>query len=483
MRTGDLTSSIEHALERLGIGLLVLESFEIQYVSNAMVEVLGYDLEELQALDVFDLIPFASDRDFAKERARQRREEPEISYGPLVYPARHKDGQTVHLEVSTVPVAAARILVLARDVTQQVANARRAQQAHKMQAIGQLASGIAHDFNNYLTVVRLLTESMRSDPASARADLDELEKLTEHSARLTQQLMTFGGKDVRRPVVLDINVVVFEMLSMLERLTGERVELVPQLEPGLPPIQLDEGQLQQVVVNLVVNAGRAVEGGGKIFVETSSVPDRDDVVSLEVRDDGIGMEREVLERATEPFFSSRPEESTGMGLAIVYGIVQQSGGSLDIESEPGQGTTVRLLLPVAERPFQRAAPAAGTETTPDAPRVLLVEDEPVIRRHLIPSLEGRGFKVEGLGDGTSAIERINTGSPVDVLVTDIRLPGADGNDVATAFRLVNPEGVIVFVSGYPERFEGLTDGARVEFLRKPFSAAELTQAIEELLAT
>jgi signal transduction histidine kinase/ActR/RegA family two-component response regulator len=404
--------------------------------------------------------------------------------------------------------AVAGIVVNSRDVTERRtaeealrASQQQLLQAQKMDAVGRLAGGVAHDFNNLLTAIRgnaelLLFDIPQGDPR--RDDVEEIRKAADRAAALTRQLLAFSRRQVLQPRVLDLNGVVQDMERMLRRLIGEDVELVTRLAPGLAQVRADPGQVEQVVMNLAVNARDAMPAGGQLIVETSDVEPDDEFrrtfpyvvpgryVMLCVSDTGQGMDPDTRERAFEPFFTTKPAgRGTGLGLSTVYGIVKQSGGYVWIESELGQGTRIRIYLP----PVAAPAPAAGPGAAASLPgrgegTVLLAEDEVTVRRLAVRVLRRGGFHVLEACDGEEAlaVAREYTG-PLHLLVTDMVMPRLGGRGLAARLREARPGVPVVYVSGYAEEAvqrDGVLDpGAR--FLPKPFTAEQLLETVHAAL--
>ena len=287
-----------------------------------------------------------------------------------------------------------------------------------------------------------------------------------------------------QPRVLDLNAVVSDMDSLLRRLIGEDVELVTMLEPGLPSVQADPTQIEQVIVNLAVNARDAMPNGGSVTIETANiVTDKGSFVQLLLTDTGIGMTEEERQQLFDPFFTTKAG-GTGLGLATVYGIVEQSGGTIEVDSAPGMGSSFRVWLPSVEEAAETAAvapasaPAAGTET------ILLVEDEAVVRQLVAEILETTGYTVLQAGDGPSALELLRRhAEPVELLVTDVVMPGMSGPEVAKAVTAMRPGMHVLYTSGYTDQAIGhhgvLEPG--IAFLQKPFSADDLTTKVRGLL--
>ena len=386
------------------------------------------------------------------------------------------------------------------DVTERKHLEEQLRHAQKMEAVGQVAGGVAHDFNNVLTAILGQLELIKSRPDSrerVKEGLAHIDQATQRAAALTRQLLAFSRRQVIKPEVLDLNQILEEIEPMLRHLIGEGVTLEANLAPGLGHVRADAGQIEQIVMNLVVNARDAMPDGGKLIIETTNV-DLDDKyvaahagaqggrhVLLTVSDTGCGMSAEVVERIFEPFYSTKaPGKGTGLGLWTVFGIVRQSGGNIWVYSEPDQGTTLKTYLPaVAEAVSARPAatrPAArgGTES------ILIVEDEKMVRELASSILRDRGYNVLVAGNGKTALE-LSAGhsGPIDLLITDVVMPDMNGADVAKALSQARPGLRVLFVSGHPSNVLAhhgvLTD--EVELLDKPFGAEDLLHRVRELL--
>jgi len=376
----------------------------------------------------------------------------------------------------------------------------RLRQSQKMEAIGNLAGGIAHDFNNMLSVILGYTDLARTALAGddpVRLDLDEVMTAAERAKNLTSQLLTFSRKQVLRAQVLDLNSVLRGVRGMLEPLLGGAVELGLSLTEPLAAIKADQGQLEQVIMNLVVNARDSMPNGGKLTLETANVEldpsyaashpgvTTGRYVLLAVSDSGIGMERAVLDRCFEPFFTTKREgKGTGLGLATVFGIVRQSGGHIAVYSEPGHGTTFKTYFPeTTERPEMREVlltqkPPGGAET------VLLVEDLDSVRALSDAVLTRRGYRVLAASGGEEALRLAGEhAGTIHLLVTDVVMPRMTGPELATRIAALRPNIKVLFMSGY-------TDGAIVEhgllpvgseFLQKPAAPAALLDRVRKLL--
>ncbi|NLF29590.1 MAG: response regulator [Planctomycetes bacterium] len=373
-------------------------------------------------------------------------------------------------------------------------------QAQKLEAVGRLAGGVAHDFNNMLSVILGNVELAQDqvDPADPLLiSLEEVRKAAERSAELTRQLLAFARKQTVAPRVLDLNDTLAGLLNMLRRLIGEGIDLTWRPGANLWPIEIDPGQLAQVMANLCVNARDAINGVGEITIASENVQlhegfragDVDappgDYVQLTVADTGCGMDAETLDHIFEPFFTTKaPGEGTGLGLATVYGIVKQNAGFIDIDTEVGRGSAFRIYLPryvgPAQRPRVQAAPPArrGRET------VLLVEDEPAILRLGKTMLESLGYRVLAAGAPGEAIDLARShDAEIDLLITDVIMPEMDGRDLAGRILQLHPDIRRLFISGYaPDviAHRGVLD-ANVHFIQKPFTRNDLAEKVREAL--
>jgi two-component system, cell cycle sensor histidine kinase and response regulator CckA len=417
-----------------------------------------------------------------------------------------KDGSRVWVEVRASRIAAAAgrqdgILWLAHDVSGRKRLEDQYRQAQKMEAVGRLAGGVAHDFNNLLTVITgygeiLLASLPPEDPL--RDMVGEMTRAGERAAGLTRQLLTFSRRQLVTPKVLDLNAVVADLERMLHRVIGEDVELTTRLQPNLGRIKADPGQLDQVLMNLAVNARDAMPRGGKLTIETRNVElDEADArsqtgaragpyVLLAVSDTGHGMTEEVKARLFEPFFTTKePGKGTGLGLATVYGIVQQAGGHIGVYSEVGVGTTFKVYLPRVPEAVPRGKTQTGLAVLPwGAETVLVAEDEDAVRSLTCLVLRQSGYAVLEADQPAEAhrlAERHE--GPIHLLLTDVVMPGGGGRQLAEEMRALYPEMKVLFLSGYPDdavvRHGILAE--EVAFLQKPFSPAALALKVREVL--
>ena len=394
------------------------------------------------------------------------------------------------------------ILGIGRDVTERVQLEQQLRQAQKMEAVGRLAGGIAHDFNNILTAITgyadlLLEDLAASDPR--RQDADEIHKAADRAAGLTRQLLAFSRQQVLQPTVLEVTKLVSDLEKMLRRLLGEDVELRTRLAPTTGRVKADPGQLEQVVMNLAVNARDAMPTGGKLTLETANV-DLDEAyaadhyparagpfVMLAVSDTGIGMSEETQAHMFEPFFTTKEKgKGTGLGLATVYGIIKQSGGFIWVYSEVGHGTTFKLYLPRVEELAERAAapahtrarPARGTET------ILVVEDEAPVRNVARQVLERHGYTVLEAARAEAALDIATRYSgTIHLLLTDVVMPGLNGRELASRLADLRPDARVIFMSGYTD--EAVTRHGVLEpgsaYVQKPFTPDAIARKVREVL--
>jgi PAS domain S-box-containing protein len=359
-------------------------------------------------------------------------------------------------------------------------------QSQKIEAVGRLAGGIAHDFNNLLTAITGYGELAlaKLEESEVREHVFEMKRAGERAAALTKQLLAFSRRQVLQPEIVDPNATIAELEGLLDRLLGEQVELVTYLDPAVGRTKADPGQLQQVVMNLALNARDALPRGGRLTISTANATvDGVEYVELTVADDGMGMDRATLEQAFEPFFTTKPlGEGTGLGLATVYGIVKQSGGDVVASSAPGVGTTVRVLLPRAAGCPAVAEEQAAASEAPWAATVLLVEDEQIVRRLVATMLDDAGYRVLEAENAEEALAFADAEEQVDVLLTDVVMPGLSGPELAERLTAHWPRLRVLFVSGYTaeaiEKHGQISPGT--SFLQKPFTRAQLTYALQEL---
>jgi len=376
-------------------------------------------------------------------------------------------------------------------------------QSQKMQAMGQLAGGVAHDFNNLLTAMIGFCDLMlqRHKPGdSSFADIMQIKQNANRAASLVRQLLAFSRRQAMTPQPLSVTDALAELTTLLHRLLGERIELKLVHARDIGLVRVDPGQLDQVVINLAVNARDAMPGGGALTIRTEQVvfdkpvqrgtetipPGR--YVIIQVSDTGTGIPKDTISRIFEPFFSTKEVGAgTGLGLSTVYGIVRQNDGYIFVESTVGHGASFSVFLPLFEG--EQAKPAKTVETPAERDltgkgSILLVEDEDAVRTFACRALRNKGYKVTEAANGEGGLDILKTGEPLDVLITDVVMPGMDGATLARLVRMERPEIRILLISGYSEdvAFDGLSDDPAVRFLPKPFSLKQLAGAVKELLA-
>ena len=378
--------------------------------------------------------------------------------------------------------------------------AEQYQQAQKMEAVGQLAGGVAHDFNNLLTVILGYCELLlvNLDPADARQpDIEEIQRAGERAAGLTRQLLAFSRKQIIQPTLLDLNVVIAEMRVMLQRLIGEDVKVLLGLWPDLPLVKADRGQVEQIVMNLAVNARDAMPRGGTLTIETAHIEldepyakvhlgvTAGSYTALTVSDTGTGMTPEIKARLFEPFFTTKePGHGTGLGLATVHGIVTQSGGSVSVDSEPGKGTSIRVYFPRAEGvAVAIAAPPVSVIPARTGQTVLVVEDEDGLRQLTRRLLQGQGYVVLTAANAAEAMALVDAHASIDLLLTDVVMPGASGAELTKQAVERRPALRVIYMSGYTEEtivHRGVLKPG-IAFLHKPFTSDTLGRKIREAL--
>jgi PAS domain S-box-containing protein len=471
------------------------------FANARLAQMLGCDRDALLGRPVYDFVGEAERPAAEAAAARCRRGAAE----QFDFKFRRPDGSDLWALVSTTPLTApdgtcTGALGMLTDLTDRRRLQEQFLQAQKMEAVGRLAGGVAHDFNNLLTVILSYAELLRGKLADAD-DLDMVEEITRsvgQASSLTRQLLTFGRKGVVQPRALDLGAAVAQTEKMLRRVIGEDVEL-EVVRPRHPvPVKADPGQLEQVLLNLAINARDAMPEGGRLTIEVRVVELGDAYAAdhlrvrpgayalLAVSDTGCGMDEATRARAFEPFFTTKGEKGTGLGLATVYGIVEQAGGRVGVYSEPGRGTTFKAYLPLvpagAEAPAEAAPagpPPRGTET------VLLAEDEGPVRALARAVLEAHGYTVLEAADGRHALTAaaLHAG-PIHLLVTDLVMPGAGGRELAGRLREQRPGLKVLYLSGYTEDAvvrHGVLE-AEADFLQKPFTREALARKVREVLS-
>ncbi|MDP9793219.1 PAS domain S-box-containing protein [Catenuloplanes nepalensis] len=496
-------------------------------LTNAQTERLfGYARDELLGRNVDLLVPERMRAQHPAQRAHYFADpRPRPLRGGDALTARRKDGSEFPVEISLSSLESDQGIIVSaaiRDVTERLiaqaererliaqaerdAAERRAQHTRRLESLGQLAGGVAHDFNNILAVIGNYTEMLidalgDTDPDldAARNDLRQVARAAERATQLTKQLLAFGRRDVTKAQTLSLNHVIGDVEQMLRRTLGEHIHLIVQLDPGLWTIHADAGQLEQILVNLAVNARDAMPSGGTLSIDTGNaeLDGEDDghlrpgrYVRLRISDTGTGMPPEVIERAFEPFYTTKPRGSgTGLGLATVYGIATATGGDVQLYSEADIGTTVTILLPANDR---AGAPPADDTTGPGtAPvratahqTILMVEDEDALRQIAGRILTRAGYQVLSADGGEQAIHLAQTHpGPIDLLLTDVIMPKMMGHEVAARVTAIRPGTPVLYMSGYAEPV--LTDNGTlpdgVVMIEKPFTRRDLLHRVGEIV--
>jgi nitrogen-specific signal transduction histidine kinase len=371
-------------------------------------------------------------------------------------------------------------------------------QSQKMEAVGRLAGGIAHDFNNLLTAIIGYSDLLQDTLAGNQPALQqvvEIKTAGERAASLTQQLLAFSRRQVLQPKVLDLNVIVGDFERMLRRLVGERIKVVVNCASGLWQVRADPGEIGRAIMNLALNARDAMPEGGILAIETANAiltegdargqdlaPGR--YVTMAVRDTGVGMDAEMQAHIFELFFTTKETgKGTGLGLATVLGIVEQSGGAIRCQSELGRGTTFKIFLPAVAEAADKGAGQGLTQAPKGSEVILMVEDEEAVRKLARTILEASGYTVLDARNGSEGLALCETHQgPIDLLVTDVVMPELSGREFAESARKVRPGMKVLFMSGHTRDVvlkEGIGKGTA--FLRKPFAPAELAQKVRDVL--
>ena len=494
------------AVEQAGESIVVTDTRgTIQYVNPAFERITGYDRVEAIGQNPRILKSGRHDAAFYRNLWKTLRDG-EVWRGTFL--DKRKDGTLYEEDAVISPVRdpsgrVVNYVAVKRDVTSIRRMEEQLRQSQKMEAVGRLAGGVAHDFNNLLTAISGYSDLLLHrlpDYSTLRRDVEEIRKAGDRAAALTRQLLAFSRRQVLQPKVLDLNIVVTTMEHMLRRLIGEDIDLSTELSPSLSRVKADPGQIEQVIVNLAVNARDAMPDGGRITIATADTElspayaaAHPEVrpgphVLLSVADTGHGMSDETQAHLFEPFFTTKERgKGTGLGLATVYGIVQQSGGHLRVNSAADRGSTFLIYLPRVESPGDGAQetdrslpshPSPGTET------VLLAEDEEVVRRIAREILSGNGYKVLEAGNGREALllAEAHRGE-IHLLLTDVVMPKMSGRELTEAIRPLRPGLRILYMSGYTDDDilrDGVLEGG-IPFLQKPFTPEGLARKVREVL--
>lgn len=467
------------------------------YVNTAMAALLGSTPAEMRDRSISEYVDGAVWPQVEAFLGRQR----SVTGERIEVPMRRADGSELlglvaGSPISTVEGAFAGTMLNVSDVSGKHAYDAQRAQTQRLEAIGEFAGAIAHDFNNLLTAIRGHAELARTDLRDddpVRLDLDQVILNADRASGITRKLLAFTRRQVLEPVILDPAQVIADLVPMLQPMLGKNTDLILHVDPGHGWVRVDPVQLEQIVVNLAVNARDAMEGGGTLTVAvenpTPTAADKPDatvvkgpVVRIRVTDTGGGMDERTISRIFDPFFTTKPAgKGTGLGLATVFGIVAQSDGQIYVVSAPGKGTTFTIDFPRVPAPgTPKAAVSNATQITSGTGVVLLAEDEPAVRDFAKRALERAGYTVLPVGDGDEALQASRAwDDPIDVLVTDVIMPGMHGPELAYRIRQKRPAIGILYISGYAE--DAVAGGGEFAtpggFLAKPFTADALTRAV------
>jgi PAS domain S-box-containing protein len=488
-------------VERLPIGSYINSfgtSLHPLYVSPALESMLGYSLEEWNEIDFLSSIIHPDDRGRVLDQVVRTHELAQPFSAD--YRLRAADGRWVWVHDETVPVLdedGNRLFLqgFMLDITERKHLEEQLVHAQKLEAVGRLAGGIAHDFNNVLTAISgyaefLLARLAIGDPR--RPDAEEIVRAADRAAGLTRQLLAFSRRQVLQPQTLDQNEVVGGLERLLHRLTGDGVELTVELGDEVVPVRADPGQLEQVLLNLAMNARDASSDGGRITLRTATVVVDEGALgelaagryaTLTVADDGHGIAEDVRAHLFEPFFTTKEQgKGTGLGLASVYGTVKQSGGTVEVESKPGEGATFTVYLPEADEADSPLADASEVPPEGDGETVLLVEDHELFRGLVREVLARAGYRVLEAEGGAAALRLLDETGPVDLLLTDVVMPGLSGVELARRVRDRHPGTPVLYTSGYASRDALAAEASATgPFIGKPFLPESLAQAVRDAI--
>ncbi|HWM11973.1 MAG TPA: ATP-binding protein [Solirubrobacteraceae bacterium] len=462
-------------------------------VNEAAVRHYGYSRAEFLEMEITQIRP----RDEVEALLSDLSHRGPGSPQPGTWRHQRKDGSLIDVEITAGKVqfeGRPAALVLAHDVTDRLRLEERLTQAEKMEAVGRLAGGVAHDFNNLLTVISGYAELLLAKSDVGREQLSEIAHAAQQAAGLTRSLLAFSRRQVLHPRVLDVNAIVSGMEPMVRRIIGDDVSVGVKLAPGLAAVEADQAQLERVILNLAANARDAMPDGGRLTIETADVELGEEFVRtrgegtagpnvlLAVSDTGVGMSEEVQRHLFEPFFTTKgPGAGTGLGLATVFGVVKQSGGSIYVYSEEGRGTTFKIYLPTAAAQADLAALAGDGAAERGDETIMLVEDDERVRDLVRLMLEAKGYRVLAAG-GAEEAQRLCS-DDVDLLLTDVVMPEVNGRVLAEKLSSAAPEMRILFMSGYSDEavYRHGEISPNAAFIEKPFTDRTLARKVREVL--
>ncbi len=505
---GRYRALVEQSLQ----GMAVIQDMRVVYANQALASLSGYSKEELLAMSPRQVEEVVHPEDRGSVlRALAKRLAGEEVPPEQEFRFLRKDGEVrwVRTMASGIEYGGRPAVQVAYlDITERVKGEEQRQRlqeqllhAQRLESVGRLAGGVAHDFNNLLSVIMGYGEIVLSqlDPMDPlKEDVRQILEAGRRASELTRQLLAFSRKQPLRPMVLDLNDVLSDLEKILRRVIGEDIELELRLSQGLGRVMADPGQMEQVIMNLAVNARDAMPDGGRLIIETRNI-ELDSAyamthpgaipgphVLLSVTDTGCGMEKEVLDHLFEPFFTTKEKgKGTGLGLSTVYGIVKQSGGEIQVRSEPGKGATFEILLPRFDgEPEAKEAPRAEAEAAGVGGHILLVEDDPSVRGLIQRMLERLGYRVTAAASGGEALLLVEEkGMRFDLLMTDVVMPGMDGALLAGRLRKGQPDLKVLYMSGYADdriAHRGVLDSG-APFIQKPFSLQGLAEKVRSVL--
>ncbi|MFV2072239.1 MAG: PAS domain S-box protein [Thermoanaerobaculales bacterium] len=491
-------------VEKAGVAIVVDDEVgHLRYFNQPFMELFGFSDEELNERTIWDLI-HPDDLEMVRDHHTRRFSHDPEAVASYSFRGVRKDRETLHLEINTTAQVKDGRMIRSRSFIRDVTDHKRLEaqlaQMQKLEALGQLAGGIAHDFNNLLMSISGSAELLGfrfSDGDSETQELDTIRDTVARGAELTQRLLAIARQQVLEMEVTDLRPVIEEELKILRRVIPENIQIDYQPATDLPAVMADHGQLGQVLMNLVVNARDAMPEGGTITIETESsrVGGREALrrpgvatgsyVHLSVKDTGEGMDAPTLVRIFDPFFTTKEEGAgSGMGLATVYGIVQQHGGFIEVESAPGEGSKFDVFLPVTTKTTRDEDDSGGRAVVGGSEAILVVEDEPSVRSAIVGMLEALGYTAAEAADGSEALELLRAGVAADLVLSDVVMPTMGGHELLEKARKLNPGLPFLFSSGYTDQplRDQLDAASGTSLIAKPFNMKNLSRAVRLALS-